>query len=237
MTTRPSNIGFLKDNHFDYLKVDYNDTIGIGCQTPGEPSRSLGDGLYEQILASQSFFAKIHRELPDLVIELCASGGHRLVQSFLQLASMASFSDCHECDEIPIVAANMHRMMLPRQSQIWAVVKAGQPLAKLYYQICSGLLGRLCFSGDTDTLSAQQIALMEQGGQWYHRVSGIIDHGTSIWHGDTGLSYRHPTGWQGIERIGDDGRTLLVVHTFHEAPERIVVSLAGHADTGSLSIQ
>lgn len=54
---------------------------------------------------------------------------------------MASFSDAHECDEIPIIAANMHRMILPRQSQIWAVVKAGQPLQKLYYQICSGLFG------------------------------------------------------------------------------------------------
>ena len=43
---------------------------------------------------------------------------------------MASFSDAHECDEIPIIAANMHRMILPRQSQIWAVVKAGQPLQK-----------------------------------------------------------------------------------------------------------
>lgn len=72
---------------------------------------------------------------------------------------MASFSDAHECDEIPIIAANMHRMILPRQSQIWAVVKAGQPLQKLYYQICSGLLGRLCFPASR-TPSRQRSGLL-----------------------------------------------------------------------------
>lgn len=130
-------IDFLRSNGIDYMKVDYNETIGLGC----DGAESLGEGLYEQILASQQFFARIRRELPDLVLELCASGGHRLCHSFLELACMASFSDAHECDEIPIIAANMHRMILPRQSQIWAVVKAGQPLQKLYYQICSGLFG------------------------------------------------------------------------------------------------
>lgn len=215
-------IDFLRDNDIDYMKVDYNETIGLGC----DGAESLGEGLYEQILASQQFFARIRRELPDLVLELCASGGHRLCHSFLELSCMASFSDAHECDEIPIIAANMHRMLLPRQSQIWAVVKAGQPLQKLYYQICSGLLGRLCFSGEPDALSAAQWAIMDEGTAFYAKAAPIIDHGVSQRFGSRIVSYRAPKGWQAVVRRGD-AQTLVVVHTFGAAPEAVTLPVGG----------
>lgn len=215
-------IDFLRDNDIDYMKVDYNENIGLGC----DGAESLGEGLYEQILASQQFFARIRRELPDLVLELCASGGHRLCHSFLELACMASFSDAHECDEIPIIAANMHRMILPRQSQIWAVVKAGQPLQKLYYQICSGLLGRLCFSGEPDALSAAQWAIMDEGTAFYAKAAPIIDHGVSQRFGSRIVSYRAPKGWQAVVRRGET-QTLVVVHTFGAAPEAVTLPVGG----------
>jgi alpha-galactosidase len=50
------------------------------------------------------------------VIENCASGGHRLEPSFMGLTSMASFSDAHETRDIPVIAANLHRLIQPRQS-------------------------------------------------------------------------------------------------------------------------
>ena len=215
-------IDFLRENELDYMKVDYNETIGLGC----DGAESLGEGLYEQILASQQFFARIRRELPDLVLELCASGGHRLCHSFLELACMASFSDAHECDEIPIIAANMHRMILPRQSQIWAVVKAGQPLQKLYYQICSGLLGRLCFSGESDALSAAQWTVMDEGTAFYGKAASIIDHGVSQRFGSRIVSYRAPRGWQAVVRRGET-QTLVVVHTFGAAPEAVTLPVGG----------
>ena len=215
-------IDFLRDNDIDYMKVDYNETIGLGC----DGAESLGEGLYEQILASQQFFARIRRELPDLVLELCASGGHRLCHSFLELACMASFSDAHECDEIPIIAANMHRMILPRQSQIWAVVKAGQPLQKLYYQICSGLLGRLCFSGEPDALSDAQWAIIDEGTAFYAKAAPIIDHGVSRRFGSRIVSYRAPNGWQAVVRRGET-QTLVVVHTFGAAPEAVTLPVGG----------
>lgn len=215
-------IDFLRENELDYMKVDYNETIGLGC----DGAESLGEGLYEQILASQQFFARIRRELPDLVLELCASGGHRLCHSFLELACMASFSDAHECDEIPIIAANMHRMILPRQSQIWAVVKAGQPLQKLYYQICSGLLGRLCFSGEPDALSAAQWTVMDEGTAFYGKAASIIDHGVSQRFGSRIVSYRAPKGWQAVVRRGET-QTLVVMHTFGAAPEAVTLPAGG----------
>lgn len=215
-------IDFLRSNDIDYMKVDYNETIGLGC----DGAESLGEGLYEQILASQQFFARIRRELPDLVLELCASGGHRLCHSFLELSCMASFSDAHECDEIPLIAANMHRMILPRQSQIWAVVKAGQPLQKLYYQICSGLLGRLCFSGEPDALSAAQWSIMDAGTAFYAKAAPIIDRGVSARYGSQIVSYRAPRGWQAVVRHGET-QTLVVVHTFGAAPEAVTLPVCG----------
>ncbi|MBT1172749.1 alpha-galactosidase [Bifidobacterium sp. MA2] len=228
-------IDFLKDNGFDYMKVDYNDTIGIGCETPGNPDASLGEGLYDQIRASQAFFRRIREELPDLMIEICASGGHRLVQSFMTIGAMASFSDCHECDYIPIVAGNMHRMILPRQSQIWAVVRQEAPADKLYYQICSGLLGRLCFSGDATAFAGRKEEIITEGVAFYRKAAPIIDRGESHWAGPHVASYAHPRGWQAIVRDGSrgaegaDGRALVVLHTFHDAPEHVEIPVEGFA--------
>lgn len=215
-------IDFLRENDLDYMKVDYNEDIGLGC----DGAESLGEGLYEQILATQVFFARIRRELPDLVLELCASGGHRLCHSFLELSCMASFSDAHECDEIPIIAANMHRMILPRQSQIWAVVKGEHPLQKLYYQICSGLLGRLCYSGHPQDLTAEQWAIMDEGTAFYGKAASIIDHGVSQRFGSRIVSYRAPRGWQAVVRRGET-QTLVVVHTFGAAPEAVTLPVGG----------
>ena len=215
-------IDFLRENDLDYMKVDYNEDIGLGC----DGAESLGEGLYEQILATQVFFARIRRELPDLVLELCASGGHRLCHSFLELACMASFSDAHECDEIPIIAANMHRMILPRQSQIWAVVKGEHPLQKLYYQICSGLLGRLCYSGHPQDLTAEQWAIMDEGTAFYAKATPVIDHGVSQRFGSRIASYRAPKGWQAVVRRGE-AQTLVVVHTFGAAPEAVTLPVGG----------
>ncbi|WP_165777169.1 glycoside hydrolase family 36 protein [Bifidobacterium primatium] len=231
-------IDMLRDNGFDYMKVDYNDTIGIGCETPGQPEMSLGEGLYDQVQASQDFFRRIREELPDLMIEICASGGHRLVQSFMEIGAMASFSDAHECDYIPVVAANMHRMILPRQSQIWAVVRDDDPADKLYYQICSGLLGRLCFSGDANAFSGEKNDIINDGVALYHAAAPIIDYGESAWHGPAMRSYNHPRGWQAIVRRGEagtsaDGRVLVVLHTFHDAPNTVEIPLGDAASNGA----
>lgn len=139
---------------------------------------------------------------------------------------MASFSDAHECDEIPIIAANMHRMILPRQSQIWAVVKGEHPLQKLYYQICSGLLGRLCYSGHPQDLTAEQWAIMDEGTAFYAKAAPIIDRGISTRYGSEIISYRAPKGWQAVVRRGK-AQTLVVVHTFGAAPEAVTLPMGG----------
>ena len=215
-------IGFLRRESLDYIKIDYNEDTGPGC----DGAESPGEALRAHIEAVQRFYARIRRELPGVTVELCASGGHRLCHSFLELACMASFSDAHECDEIPVIAANMHRILLPRQNQIWAVVRPDQRLPKLYYQLCSGLLGRLCLSGDAESWRTDQWAVIRQGVAFYRQAAPVIDRGRSERLGPPVRSYRAPAGWQAVVRRGA-GKTLVVLHTFAEAPEQIALPVGG----------
>jgi len=90
------------------------------------------------------------------VIESCSSGEHRLEPSFLARSAMSNFSDSHETVENPITSANHHRLLLPQQSQVWAVLRERDSLQRLTYSLCSTFLGRMCLSGDINRLNDEQ---------------------------------------------------------------------------------
>ncbi len=212
-------IATLKAGDFGYLKVDYNDNIGIGV----DGAESLGEGLRQHLDGVVSFFKRLRTEMPDLVIENCSSGGHRLEPVMMGLTSMSSFSDAHECREIPIIAANLHRLMLPRQSQIWAVLRAKADLRRIVYLLAGGFLGRLCLSGDFATLRPKQREIVDQAITLYERVAPIIRRGRSYRHGPDVQSYRHAEGWQAVVRVGTAGRKALVVaHTFAKPGQTVL---------------
>lgn len=102
-------INFLKNNNFDYLKIDYNENIGAGIDF----EESSAEGVRQVIENTHMFIKHIKSEIPNLIIENCASGGHRLDASSRCLADMSSFSDAHETISIPIVAANLHFLIHP----------------------------------------------------------------------------------------------------------------------------
>ena len=210
-------IDVLERGGFGYLKVDYNETLGLGSEHPD----GLGEGLRRQVLGSYRFFETIRARLPDLVIENCASGGHRLEPSMLARTAMSSFSDAHELVEIPIIAANLHRLLLPRQSQIWAVLHRADSMQRLAYSLAATFLGRMCLSGEIAELDAAQWELVRAAQRLYALAAPVIKHGTSRRYGEAGESWRHPRGWQAVVRVGDDGqRALAVFHAFADAPAR-----------------
>ena len=130
-------IGLLKRYGFEYIKIDYNDSIGIGCDHPD----GLGEGLRQNQLAACTLMAHIRESIPGILVENCSSGGHRLEPSFLSVSQLSSFSDAHEVREIPVVAANLHRAMLPRQSLIWAVLRKNDAPKRLIWSLCATCLG------------------------------------------------------------------------------------------------
>ena len=254
-------IGTLKENGFGYIKVDYNDTMGVGCDATSQwqegkgagkrsgqiesPDGSMredgpGENLRRKVLATQEFFRKMRREIPDLVIENCSSGGHRLEPSFMELASQASFSDAHEIPSLPIIAANLHRVIRPEQSQIWAVMRAKDSDSRIYYSMCATFLGRMGLSGDVYDLSDHQWELVDGAIAFYKEAAPIIKDGVTesiLWSknnfgsageqnsnelkeccstdGDT-RSYNKPEGSQLVVRkLGN--KALFVFHRFENS--------------------
>lgn len=203
-------IGTLKKYGFSYMKMDYNDSIGIGC----DGAESLGEGLRQNMEASYAFLEKIKREIPDIILENCASGGHKLEPLMMSACSMASFSDAHECEEIPIIAAALHRVILPCQSQIWAVIRETDSLKRIAYSVANTFLGRMCISGDVCNLTPEQWDVIDRGIAFYKKCAPIIKDGTSLLYERYSSSWRHPKGWQAVVRFLENGACMAVIHTF-----------------------
>ena len=215
--------GLLKRCGFGYTKIDYNDCIGVGCDDPD----SLGEGLRQNMQAVLDFFRRMREAIPDLWIENCSSGGHRLEPSLMGVTDMASFSDAHECVEIPIIAAQLHRLILPAQSQIWAALRAKDSIHRINYSMVNTFLGVMCLSGDVADLSAEQWAKADEGIAFYRAVRRIIRDGVSAFHGQVSPSWRHPEGWQAVCRSAGD-ETLTVVHTFGGVfPNQVILPVSG----------
>jgi alpha-galactosidase len=218
-------IGLLKECGFGYLKVDYNETIGFGC----DGAESAGEGLRQHMVGVQDFFRAIREELPDLVIENCASGGTRLEPSMMALCSMGSSTDAHETVEGPIIAANMQRLIIPAQSQIWSVLRPTDSDQRLVFSLATSFLGRMCLSGDLAELKPRQWKLALKAMALYRQIWPIIKEGKSKRLGTpTHLaSYRHPEGWQAVVRYTNDRKkALVVVHGFsHPGTKKVKVNL------------
>lgn len=217
-------IGLLRQYAFDYVKIDYNESIGVGC----DGAESLGEGLRQNQIAAEAFMERLRNSIPGIVVENCSSGGHRLEPSFLGISQLSSFSDAHEEREIPIIAANLHRAMLPSQSLIWAVLRKGDSPKRLLWSLCATLLGVMCLSGDVYDLSNSQWAIVGDAIRFFSTVSPIIQNGVSRRYGPEIASYRHPAGWQAVERTAaQGGGKLIVAHVFDQAETEIRIPLRG----------
>lgn len=215
-------IGTLKKYGFGYMKIDYNETIGIGC----DGAESPGEALRKNMEATVLFIEKVKEEVPGIVLENCASGGHRLEPKMMSVMSMASFSDAHECEEIPIIAANLHRVIHPTQSQIWAVIRQDDSLKRIAYSISNTFLGRMCISGDVTQLAPEKWNLIEQGISFYGKIKDIIKEGQFYRYGPKIKSARHPEGWQALLRVGKNKQAYVVIHVFDgKLPEVIEIEL------------
>ncbi len=217
-------IKFLKNNGFGYLKVDYNCDIGMACD--GEESEGEEFRKYTNSIAD--FFRLIKKEIPDIIIENCSSGGMRLDPVMTGITAMSSFSDAHECFEFPIIGANLQYLLPPCQSQIWCVMKPEFDENRFAFTISAGFLGRICWSGDIAGLSESQIQEMCAAENFYDEVSGIVRHGKSIvYRTEDNINFRYPEGTQAVLRYADDGeRALLVYHTF-DNPKQLNVPVNG----------
>jgi len=208
-------VRLLKESGIGYLKIDYNETLGTGC----DGAESEGEGLRQQVEAAHAFISRIKRDVPGIVIENCASGGHRLEPSLMALCDLGSCSDAFSCPEVPVIAANVNRLLPPHRSLVWVVLRPADDDREFVYKLASGLLGRPCLSGDLVELSEQQWLRARAMLGMYEHAAPRLSKGRWARFGPAVKRYSELTGWQGFVRFADDGRgALAVVHQFGGDP-------------------
>lgn len=211
---------FLKENDFGYIKVDYN--ANAGAYVDG--AESGAEALREHLQAVRKFFIEMREKNPGLIIENCASGGHRLEPSMMGISAISSFSDAHECVEIPYIAANLHMLMLPAQELIWAVLHDDDSEEREVYSLAATFLGRVCLSGRVDKLNERQKQILKEAMVFYAKLENIILNGNTKIYGNRGKSLRHPKGTQVVVRSTED-EMLVVCHAFETPGEEIQIDI------------
>lgn len=209
-------IDFLAKYNIGYIKVDYNACISCGCDGDDSPAENQRCHI-EQVVA---FFSEIRRRLPELVIEVCSSGGHRISPAWVKFADVVSSSDAHEGLDIPVIAANVQQMISFKKSQIWAVVRPDDTAKRLGYSLSAAMIGRMCISGDVDKLDASQFALVDQAVKLYSKCAPAVLDGVSRVTRNISEVWGNPAGYQFVERRGKD-IAYLVFHTFSGDFDRI----------------
>ena len=217
---REKVINFLKSNDFGYIKVDYNRNIGRYIDNADYGA----EALRQHMNAVNDFFAEIKREIPEIVIENCAGGGHRLEPSMIALSAVSSFSDAHEAVEIPYIAANLHRLMLPAQSLIWSVLHKEDTLDRTIYSLAATFLGRMCLSGDIDKLNNEQKDVLSNCIEFYKKLDNLIINGSTHIYGNRGRNTRYPQGTQAVLRRTDN-EILVVCHAFENPNDKIEIEI------------
>ncbi len=213
----------LRENRFGYLKIDYNDSIGIGCDS--EDGSAPGEGGRQVALESLRWLDRIKAAVPDIILENCSSGGSRIEPLRMSKVSMCSFSDAHECDEIPFVAANVTRVVPARQVQIWAVLRAQESLSRTIYSLCAAMLGRICLSGDVLGMREEKRECILRGLAFYRKICDIVRDGDIVGIDCNVEYYRAPKGRQiYTKQLG--GRRLVIVHSV--SPDEICIPTEGY---------
>ena len=207
----------LIDNNIGYMKVDYNAAIGLGV----DGAESYGEGLRQHIESVLAFFEEIKRSVPELVLEICSSGGMRHEPRFLNLADIVSFSDAHECPSGVNIAFNLHRFMPPRKMLIWATIREDYDLEDTNFTVAKAMLGRYCLSGNLGKKSAEIIDAIEESVHFYNDITHIVKDGTTTVIEDSEIkSYLHTKGATYLIRESLDGKEKLLYAFAMDAPLR-----------------
>lgn len=222
----------IKEEGIDYVKIDYNDSMGYGI----DHEESSGLGVIEAVDANYSYFDSLVKKNPNVIFESCSSGGHRLTLPFVEATNMSSFSDAHETNGIPLVAANLSTLFLLKQMQIWAVLNAEYSNQKLAYLLTSTFVGRMCISGLVEDLSSEQISLVKRYVDFYKGLEEIIMDCECFVRRSHEGSYSNPKGYQVVEvKKYKSDLAYLVIQSFELERETKSIDLSGYEIIESIS--
>lgn len=196
----------LKKNKLNYIKIDYNENIGYGL----DGAESVGEALRQHTENVISFMKKLVKEVPNLVLENCSSGGMRHEITFNTIGSMVSFSDAHETNSGVVTAMELHRIMQPRIMQIWASILPKLSKNEIYFTIAKAMVGRICISGKLEEVNKEYLQIVKDGIDFYQNIKDVIKNGdTTLIDTDEVSSVLNPTGVVRLVRESFDKRKVI----------------------------
>lgn len=167
-----------------YIKFDYNQDSGAGTELNSD---SLGDGLYEHAQAYFDWVREVMQRHPSLIIEGCASGGHRMDYKTLSIHPLVSTSDQTNYKKYPYIASNILSAVLPEQAAVWSypveslgidvfdadtyeTVNARVSEEQVIMNMVNSMLGRMHLASAVHLLSDNKLELIAEGIRYYNQI-------------------------------------------------------------------
>ncbi len=165
----------------EYIKLDYNQDIGIGCD-----GDSYGEGLEEEGRAYLEWIDSIRKEFPDVLFETCSSGGLRMDYGTLSHFSIVSTSDQTNYLKYPYIAGNILSAVTPEQAAVWSYpvgsngstpeitrewVEENISNEQVAMNMVNSFLGRMHLASHLELLSKKKLALVKEGIEYFDSIS------------------------------------------------------------------
>ena len=178
----------VEDYGAEYIKLDYNQDIGVGADTEGG---SLGEGLENDRRAYLEWIDSVRAAYPNVLIETCSSGGMRMDYLTLSHFSMISTSDQTAYRKYPYIAGNILSAVLPEQAAVWNYPVAGfgapgDPFdpdcawveknigkEQVVMNTVNALLGRMHLAGHVELLSPEKSELVREGIAYFRKLTPV----------------------------------------------------------------
>lgn len=192
-----------------YIKNDFNQTAGIGC----DDKDSYSAGLQMETLAFLDFIDGVRSKYPDLMIETCASGGMRIDNGALRHFHLCSSSDQEFFWNNPSIVTGMLACIQPEKCGIWSYPYAlpveartqpvetyfGEKNIALYkdgertvFNMVNAMLGVLYLSGHIEMADEKNRELIREGVFAYKQIRKF-------------LTRAYPVYLNGMLRISEEG--------------------------------
>ena len=223
-----------------YIKNDYNQTTGIGCDNGGE---APAEGLVRNYEAFCSFIDEVRAKHPDLIIENCGSGGCREEHGTLKHFHVQSTSDQEYYMWYPSIITGTLLQMEPEKAGIWSY-----PMPVLFdemqsfaptdawrakfadgeetiFNMVNGMCGVLYQSGHLEAADEMNLSLVRDGVTAYKKMRGDIVTAHPIL--PTGVL---PLGQKGFASVGleaaDKSHAYLAVWRIGAGDDTVKIDLS-----------
>ncbi len=162
-----------EDYGAEYIKFDYNEELGVGCDGGDSP----GSGLEDAARAFLDWVDSVRKLHPGVVFEACASGGMRMDGQTLRHFSLVSTSDQIDYLKYPYIAGNILSAAIPEQAAVWSYpVAAGRKNEDISREcvvinMVNALLGRIHLASRLAELDESKLALVKEGVEYYKSLT------------------------------------------------------------------